>query len=148
MKKAIFYTILTVALPTFAAAVHSNSVSVHSPNFKNTPGLPCSTADKDFSGLDYPEQIARCNRNILDSEKAAVSAIYGNIPKSDWPQYEFDHLLPICAGGSNNSDNLWPQPIAEAKKKDVLEVDICLAMKAGALKQSDAVQKIYDWFKQ
>lgn len=148
MKKIIFSFIYIISISALASSMHAKVISVHTPDFKQTPGILCSTTDADFSGLDYPEKIARCNRNISDSEKAKVAALYGNIPRADWPKYEFDHLLPICAGGSNSSDNLWPQPLAEAKKKDVLEVDICLAMKAGTLKQSDAVQKIYDWFKQ
>jgi hypothetical protein len=112
-----------------------------------TPGILCSPSDPNFSGLDYPEKIARCNRNIPTGEKLKVAAAYGNIPQSDWPKYEFDHLLPLCAGGSDDSRNLWPQPIAQAHEKDKLEVQICIAMKAGTMTQAVAVQKVYDWFR-
>ena len=136
---------LTVFL-SIAQAAPVKAGKVQSPQFKITPGLLCSKADPDFSFLDYPEKIARCARNIGDAEKTKVAATYGNIPRASWVNYEFDHLLPVCAGGSNSADNLWPQPIIEAHKKDILEVDICLAMKAGTLKQVDAVKKIYNWF--
>lgn len=147
MIKLFVLFIFAFSSTSFSATASPTGLPVHHPDFKQTPGLLCSTKDPDYSGPDYPEKIARCNRNILDSEKLKVANSYGNIPRADWPKYEFDHLLPVCAGGSNNAENLWPQILGEAKKKDVLEVDICLAMKAGTLKQADAVQKIYDWFK-
>jgi hypothetical protein len=116
------------------------------PNQNLTPGALCNPSDPNFSGYDYPEKIARCTRNIAQSEKIEDAKLYGDIPQSDWKNYEFDHLLPLCAGGSNNIKNLWPQPIAEAKKKDVLEVEVCTKMRAGVMKQADAVAKIYAWF--
>ena len=103
MKKIIFSFIFIISTTTPASSMHAKVISVHKPDFKQTPGLLCSTTDADFSGLDYPEKIARCNRNILDSEKSKVAALYGNIPRADWHKYEFDHLLPICAGGSNST---------------------------------------------
>lgn len=123
--------------------------SVHAkalPDPNLTPGVLCQTNDSDFKGFDYPERIARCNRNILSPEKEEVAKSYGNIPRTDWPKYEFDHLIPLCAGGSNSSKNLFPQPIAEAKEKDKLENDICLRMKAGTLLQSDAIKMVHAWF--
>ena len=148
MNYKIFITFICALLVSNAHAFPNKSSSkTHAPNIKFTPGLLCSTKDPDFSNFDYPERVARCNRNIGDAEKAKVAANYGNIPRSKWLNYEFDHLLPVCAGGSNNAENLWPQPLAEAHKKDILEVDICLAMKAGTLKQADAIKKIHAWFK-
>lgn len=144
--KCIIIIFAVLGLLTTIQAAPVKSTHVQSPNFKITPGLLCSKSDPDFSILDYPEKIARCARNIGEAEKSKVAATYGNIPRASWGNYEFDHLLPVCAGGSNSADNLWPQHIVEAHKKDVLEVDICLAMKAGTLKQADAVKKIYNWF--
>ncbi len=122
------------------------SWSATSPNNRLTPGKVCTSSDSDFSGYDYPEQIARCSRNIGTQEKQQVAQAYGGIPQSSWPNYEFDHLIPLCAGGSNSTLNLWPQPIAEAHEKDKLENEICLAMKAGKMSQAQAVQKVRDWF--
>ncbi|MBC7457392.1 MAG: hypothetical protein H7235_03880 [Bdellovibrionaceae bacterium] len=135
-----------------SALILSHSLIAYSavlaPDPKLTKGVLCTPQDPDFKGFDYPSKVARCNRNILDSEKAAVAKAYGNIPQADWPKYEFDHYLPLCAGGSNNIQNLWPQPIAEAKQKDVIEVQVCSALKAGTMTQTVALQKINDWFKQ
>ena len=35
--------------------------------------------------------------------------------------YTYDHVVPLELGGSDGCDNLWPQPRAEAKRKDRLE---------------------------
>ncbi|MBC7538139.1 MAG: hypothetical protein H7281_04920 [Bacteriovorax sp.] len=142
MKFLIFMLVsissLTLSLQAFAFVV---------PNSSNTPGVLCSPTDPNFRGYDYPEHIARCNRNVGNEEKLKIAAAYGNIPQGQWPQYEFDHMIPLCAGGSDDIGNLWPQPIAEAHQKDVLENDICLAMKAGTMTQAQAVQKVRNWFK-
>ncbi len=40
----------------------------------------------------------------------------------DLTHYEEDHWIPLELGGNPvDSHNLWPEPIVEAKKKDVLE---------------------------
>jgi len=120
--------------------------SVAQPNWNVTPGVLCSASDPNFSNYDYPEHVARCTRNVNTAEKEQIAAEYGNLPKANWPQYEFDHLIPLCAGGSDDIGNLWPQPIDDAHKKDVLEDQICNAMKAGTMTQAEAVQKVHDWF--
>ncbi|MBC7458791.1 MAG: hypothetical protein H7235_10960 [Bdellovibrionaceae bacterium] len=116
------------------------------PDLNLTPGVLCSAADPDFKGYDYPSQVARCNRNIAVAEKLEVAKNYGNIAQSEWANYEFDHFLPLCAGGSNDIHNLWPQPIDEAREKDIIEVQVCTALKAGTMTQPQAIQKIHDWF--
>ena len=67
-----------------------------------TPGVLCASSSPDFQGYDYPEKIARCSRNIILQEKLDVAKEYGNIPQSNWGNYEFDHLIPLCAGGAND----------------------------------------------
>ena len=116
------------------------------PDSQITPGILCTTSDTDYKGHDYPEKIARCNRNVSEQDKHIVASYYGNIPRDSWSDYEFDHLIPLCAGGSNDLRNLWPEPIKSAKQKDVLEVNICTAMKAGTMTQAEAVQKVHNWF--
>jgi len=127
-------------------SLSSTSIGATSPNPNLTPGALCTSQDPNFSGYAYPEKIARCNRNVNDVEKNQVAQNYGSIPKDQWPQYEFDHLIPLCAGGSNDIHNIWPQPIAEAHEKDVLENDICGGLRAGTMTQAEALKKVNQWF--
>jgi len=143
-QKDLFLVLVMLVFQAFAFAAGAST----SPNPDLTPGLLCSPQDPNFQGYDYPEQIARCTRNVGYQEKAQIAASYGNIPESTWSNYEFDHLLPLCAGGSDDIRNLWPQPIDEAKQKDVLENRICSEMRAGTLTQAAAVQQVYDWFRE
>lgn len=126
------------------------SLSAHAtkPNSNLTPGFLCSQQDPDFLGFAYPSHVARCNRNVQQPEKLQVAQQYGGIPQSQWPNYEFDHLYPLCVGGSNNIKNLWPQPIVEAHDKDILENQICLELQAGTLDQAGAIKKVQDWISQ
>lgn len=126
--------------------VAQTGYSFETPNWKITPGVVCTSSDPDFKGYDYPEHVARCNRNVTLEMKIEIAKNYGDIPRSEWNNYEFDHLLPLCAGGSNSIGNVWPQPIDEAKKKDVLENEICLQLRDGTITQAQALQKIRDWF--
>jgi len=85
---------------------------------------------------------------------------YG-LPPGTHPDYEIDHLIPLCLGGSDDPSNLWPQPrrsIEEtwnAEAKDRLEhlmcdmvcagqIDIARAQEAFATDWIDAYQKYYE----
>lgn len=122
------------------------SGEVNFPDDVATPGATCSKDDPDFNKNDYPEKVARCRRNVSSGDKRRIADDYGSIPSERWREYEFDHLIPLCAGGSNSLKNVWPQPLEQAHSKDGLENDICLKMKAGALRQANAVKMIHQWF--
>lgn len=116
------------------------------PIWDQTPGTLCTQDDPNFDKLDYSEQIARCKRNVSEDKKQQIAHIYGDIPRDTWPNYEFDHLIPLCAGGSDETTNVWPQPIVEARKKDRVENMVCREMRAGSMTQAEAIQKIHDWY--
>lgn len=111
-----------------------------------TPGHVCTPQDPDFDKFDYTEKIARCRRHFTIGDKQKVADSYGGIPREEWKKYEFDHMIPLCAGGSNDLRNVWPEPIEQADRKDILENQICLALRAGTMSQAEALQKVYDWF--
>ncbi len=140
-----FISILKVLIVVLAT---QSAWASTAPNAQLTPGVICTAQDQNFSGYYYSEHIARCKRNVSNQEKQEVAKEYGGILPAEWPQYEFDHLIPLCAGGSDDIKNLWPQPIAEAHQKDKLEDEICLGMQAGTITQAQALQKVKDWFKQ
>jgi protein tyrosine/serine phosphatase len=118
------------------------------PNWSITPGNLCTPSDPNFKEYRYPEHIAYCNRNVTQQMKQQIAASY-NVPQSDWHNYEFDHLIPLCIGGDSSIDNLWPQPRGptESDGKDKLENQLFKEMSAGTITQKAAVQQIYDWFK-
>lgn len=59
-------------------------------------------------------------RHVTVATKRAVLAEYG-VAWADRATVEVDHEIPIELGGSNSISNLWPQPIAMARVKDVQE---------------------------
>jgi hypothetical protein len=118
-----------------------------SPDFNFTPGRLCKDTDPDFVEYRYAEHIPYCKRDVTESMKEQAAAHYG-IPKSDWGNYEFDHLIPLAIGGDSHIDNVWPQPHGPngSYVKDRLEEQLYLQMKAGTITQAEAVQQIYAWF--
>ena len=117
------------------------------PDWAATPGKLCAPTDPDFDEYRYPERVAHCRRHVTQGMKRQVALRYG-IPKESWPQYEFDHLVPLAIGGNSGVENLWPQPRAneDAGGKDALERRLYHQMKAGTITQAEAVRQTYAWF--
>ena len=115
------------------------------PNFSLTPGVLCTPQDKDFAEYRYPERIPYCRRNFGTDEKKTVAAWYG-VPWEEHSKYQFDHLLSLCLGGSNNLHNLWPMPVADAEAKAKLEFQLCERLKSGSITQAQAVREELSWF--
>ncbi|KAI8911014.1 hypothetical protein EDD86DRAFT_131674 [Gorgonomyces haynaldii] len=127
--------------PTVLAAAISN----FNINPTWTPGCLCTPSDKHFDSLAYPGQVPKCTRSVSASQKAQVAKPYG-VPKSDWPNYEFDHFIPLAIGGSNDQDNIWPQAEAGGSlDKDKIENAAYQQLKKGQITQKEAVQMILDW---
>jgi hypothetical protein len=68
------------------------------------------------------------------------------------PDYEIDHLIPLCLGGSDDPSNLWPQPRRSiepkwnAEAKDRLERLICDMVCGGQLDIATAQEAFAkDW---
>ena len=76
---------------------------------------------------------------------------YG-LPPGDHPDYEIDHLIPLCLGGSDDPSNLWPEPRRSiepkwnAEAKDRLERLMCEMACNGRLDIGTAQEAIAkDW---
>jgi hypothetical protein len=76
---------------------------------------------------------------------------YG-LPAGTHPDYEIDHLIPLCLGGSNDLSNLWPQPRRSIEKtwnaeaNDRLEHSVCEMACRGEI-EIGAAQEVFatDW---
>lgn len=113
------------------------------PRAELTPGSVCQNS----STRRYPEKIPYCTRSVDSSLKREIIREYdqqfgyhiGSMPRG---QFKIDHYIPLCAGGSNEADNLWPQHESVYMITDPLEPEICNKMKAGRLLQADAIALI------
>jgi hypothetical protein len=78
-----------------------------------------------------------------------IMAEYG-LPLGPHPDWEVDHLIPLCLGGSDEDANLWPEPRRSIEKewpaelKDDLEHRLCEMVCAGELDVVEAQREIAD----
>ncbi len=101
------------------------------------------------SAVRYPEKIAYCERDVTYQTKEILMKEYDQkfnyhiqtLPRAD---IKIDHLIPLCAGGSNDISNLWPQHKSVYAITDPLEPVICAKMAAGRLKQKEAVSLVIE----
>jgi len=115
------------------------------PDLNVTPGSFCQHPDE----YRYPEHIAYCERDVSGGLKAAIIRQYNeelgfNILGNERGQFKIDHLIPLCAGGSNNQNNLWPQHESVYKRTDMIEQVACEKMSEGVIRQKDAVALILE----
>jgi hypothetical protein len=73
-------------------------------------------------------------------------AEYG-LPTGPHPDWEVDHLIPLCLGGADDDKNLWPEPRRGIEKewpaelKDDLEHRLCQLVCNGELDVAEAHAK-------
>ena len=105
-----------------------------------TPGAVLTADMSRICTRGYPATV----RNITSGEKQRVAAAYHYTgPNSG---VEYDHLVALELGGSNDATNLWPEPIAEARVKDRLENFLHAQVCAGSMQLPDVQQRIAaDW---
>jgi len=113
------------------------------PDAHLTPGELCQRPD----AYRYPERIAYCERNVDSKTKRKVMNTYDKelgyqTTKMPRNKFKIDHFIPLCMGGSNSEQNLWPQHESIYQQTDELEFVLCQKMSQGDLKQSDAVDLI------
>jgi len=112
-----------------------------SPDPRLTPGALCATPDR----LRYPEQIAYCERDVNSWTKELVFISYRELGFSlsgERNRYKVDHFIPLCAGGSNEQANLWPQYDTISQLTDPLEPLACEVLSKGKITQHDVVELI------
>jgi hypothetical protein len=112
------------------------------PETELTPGSLCDRPDE----FRYPERIAYCKRSVDSHLKQDVFEEYREngyeLDPKERQLYKIDHLIPLCAGGSNREDNLWPQHESIYSKTDPLESLGCEKLKLGKIRQEKLVKLI------
>ncbi len=113
------------------------------PNESMTPGSVCKHPTK----YRYPEKIAYCERDVHSILKREVISNYDRkfgyrIESMDRQAFKIDHYIPLCMGGSNQQNNLWPQHKSVYEITDPLEQVLCEKMAFGVLRQAQAIDLI------
>jgi hypothetical protein len=107
-----------------------------------TPGSLCDTPES----LRHPEQIAYCGRYVDSYMKDTIFISYrknlGYSLSGDRYDYKVDHFIPLCFGGSNHKDNLWPQHFSISEITDPIEAAGCEKLQKGKISQKEAIQLI------
>ena len=107
-----------------------------------TPGVVMTTDLATICKSGYSRSV----RNVNGAEKAQVAAAYHFTGPS--ASVEYDHLISLELGGSNDPKNLWPEPIADAHIKDGLEAHARSEVCKGTLSLTDVQARIAtDWVK-
>jgi hypothetical protein len=114
---------------------------------KNLTGGSVRTGDRDAACGDAKESRGRMNVVRRDE----ILRRYG-LPPDTHPDYQIDHLIPLCLGGSDDPSNLWPQPRRSiedtwnAEAKDRLERLMCRMVCDGQIDIAAAQQAFAtDW---
>lgn len=142
MQKAFFTAFLATLIITSAVfAGGKDGAYPLGPDGSKTPGSLCTTPTE----RRYPEQIAYCERNVETSLKNQIIQEYNSelgyeIRKEERSKYKIDHYIPLCMGGSNQKDNLWPQHEVVYTQTDMIEQVGCQKMAEGKLQQRAAIE--------
>lgn len=114
--------------------------------------LWCSRGNVRFSDrVSCGEAVAYHRGPLRSARRDEILRRYG-LPPGTHPDYEIDHLIPLCLGGSDDPSNLWPQPRRSIEKtwnaeaKDRLERLMCNLVCAGQIDIATAQQAFAtDW---
>ena len=134
---------LFVSGPIFAFTTYKAEFP-KGPVAEMTPGSFCDRPDE----YRYEERIPYCERDVDSSLKKDIFNEYRlngyRLNPNERSSYKIDHLIPLCAGGSNYENNLWPQHKSVYDLTDPLETIGCEKLKEGRIKQARLVKMILD----
>lgn len=116
------------------------------PDRNLTPGDIITTNRKEICISGYSTKV----RHVTSGMKEYIYRRYG-IYERDKAHWAIDHLIPLCAGGSNSHKNLWPMRKYDEwgkNKKDTLERIGCKKICSGKIEIKDFQRNISsDWIK-
>lgn len=139
----LYLKLSLIALLLVNISVSEASRFPKNPDISQTPGMLCDTPAEHR----YPENVAYCGRDVDTYLKNSIIEKYDTlfgfeIKSMKRSDFKIDHLIPLCAGGANTEENLWPQHKSVYAITDPMEPVLCEKMKQGRLKQKEAVQMI------
>ncbi len=111
------------------------------PDPRLTPGSLCTAPSR----LRFPEKIKYCERSVSGQLKDQIIQIYDSqlgfkIRQTGRSSFKIDHYIPLCLGGSNQPDNLWPQHVSVYEYTDPVEAIACKKLSEGKIKQQSAIE--------
>ena len=106
-------------------------------------GSLCTNNDSDFVEYRYGSQIPYCRRNLTTAEKRKIYAAYA-VPSECQKEYTIDHFIPLSIGGTNRTNNLWPEAKMIKKFRQNLELELFQQLQRGEITQAQAVETIRD----
>lgn len=139
--KYISYSVATAVSLLIASTV----VFAQKPDPTQTPGARTKAKDADVCAADFAASV----KPVAGYQKTEALRRYGK-RANDYPG-DLDLLIPAALGGSNDPDNLWPQPQQKelgVEDKNALEEKLLalVCAKTITLKQAqDEIRK--DWVK-
>lgn len=136
-------TLIALLLISGTLLSHAGNPYPRVPDLRLTPGDLCTTP----VSYRYPEQIPYCEREVDSWTKELVFIKYRELGFSlsgERSRYKVDHLIPLCAGGSNELENLWPQYDTISQLTDPLEPLGCTVLSKGKITQKDLVALILE----
>ncbi len=125
------------------SVVLANSQFPIAPNPDVTPGSVCENSNI----RRYKEGIRYCPRNVSRQTKQRLIVRYDrelgySVGRMHRQDFKIDHHIPLCMGGSNEIDNLWPQHKTVYEVTDPMEQVACEKMAQGVLLQEHAIDLI------
>jgi len=137
------FSLSTQAAPSDRRASPAQKAFPTSPAPHLTPGTLCDRP----SSKRYAEGIPYCERDVHSDLKREVMETYDRelgyqVTKMARGLFKIDHFIPLCMGGSNQAQNLWPQHESVYVITDDIEHLSCELMSKGRLRQAEAVAGI------
>ena len=130
------------------------------PDPAKTPGHP----DPKITQANIHDTVCKDHytttvRSVNEDEKKQEFTTYDIKPTDSPFGYEIDHFISLELGGTNDPDNLWPQPYCQpgtggktcigAREKDVVETSLSHRVCAGTITLAQAQEIIKtDWYKE
>lgn len=131
-----------VSLVSFSSFAGSDGNFPKGPDANLTPGAVCTHPTEHR----YPENIDYCERDVDSMTKKAIFVQYDQLGfrtrSMNRMDFKIDHFIPLCMGGANDVENLWPQHKSIYNVTDPLEPLLCEKMAQGRLLQKDAINYI------